>query len=242
MVTKIPEFYIILVEPKYGGNIGSVARVMANFDFKNLLLVNPCKFDDECYSRAMHADNLVDNAKIFKSFEEAIKNLDYIVATSSKDSKSDKKHLRNPMFLKDFSEKVYEIQGKIGIVFGREDYGLFNEEIAKSDIMLKIPTSDSYSSLNLSHSVALVLYSLFIKKKTKSDNKRTIGKVEKEKLYRYFSDILISIDYPSHKKENTELMFKRIMGRAMPSKWEYHTLMGVFNRILNSNKKSNEKN
>jgi len=214
---------------------------MANFDFKNLYLVNPCKFDDECYSRAMHADHIVDNAKVFTSFKQCIKNLDYLIATSSIDSTNDKKHLRNAVLLEDLSEKIFQIDGKIGIAFGREDYGLFNEEIAMCDALLKIPTSKSYLSLNLSHSVAIVLYSIFIKINSSPTEKRKIGKIEKEKLYDFFSDLLDEIDYPLHKRENTEIMFKRIMGRAMPSKWEYHTFMGVLNKALNKIKKTCKK-
>ena len=206
---------------------------MANFDFKNLFLVNPCDLNDECYSRAMHAQNIIDDAKIFNSFKKCIKDIDFLVATSSIESKSEKKHLRNAVLLKDFSEKIYEVDGKIGLVFGREDYGLYNEEIADCDIMLKIPTSEKYPSMNLSHSVAIVLYSLYIYKKKDFKNKRTIGKLEKEKLFNFFSDLLDEIDYPAHKKENTKIMFKRIMGRAMPSKWEYHSFMGVLSKSLN---------
>ena len=149
---------------------------MANFDFKNLYLINPCKLNDECYARAMHAQNIIDNARFFDSFKGAIDNLDYLIATSSIESKSDKKHLRNAVLLEDLPDKIYELNGKIGIVFGREDYGLFNEEIASCDIMLKIPTSEKYPSMNLSHSVAVVLYTLYISKKKQSMTKRTIGK------------------------------------------------------------------
>ena len=205
---------------------------MANFDFNNLYLVNPCELDDECYSRAMHAHKIIDEAKIFKSFGQAVKDIDYLVATSSIESKNDKRHLRNAVLLQTLSEKLFEIDGKIGLLFGREDYGLYNEEIAACDVMVRIPTSESYLSLNLSHAVALVLYSLFVKRITVSKKKRTIGKIEKEKLYDFFSELLNEINYPKHKKENTEIMFKRIMGRAMPSKWEYHTLMGVLSKSL----------
>ena len=210
---------------------------MANFDFKNLYLVNPCKLDDECYARAMHAQKILEDAKVFSSFEIAVKEIDYLVATSSIDSKSDKRHLRNPVMLEVFSKNIYAVQGKIGLVFGREDYGLYNQEIAACDTMVKIPTSNSYQSLNLSQAVGIVLYSLYINKELKKKSKRTIGKIEKEKLYAFFSDILDGINYPSHKKENTEIMFKRIMGRAIPSKWEYHTLMGVFSKTLDKIRK-----
>jgi tRNA/rRNA methyltransferase len=205
---------------------------MANFNFSNLYLINPCEINDECYRRAMHAQKIIDEAKIFNSFNDCVKKLDYLIATSSIESKSDKKHLRNAVLLENLSEKIYEIDGKVGIVFGREDYGLFNEEIASCDIMLKIPTSEKYPSMNLSHSVAVVLYSLFIYKKKESKKKRTIGKIEKEKLFVFFSDLLDEINYPTHKKENTKIMFKRMMGRAMPSKWEYHTFMGVLSGSL----------
>jgi tRNA/rRNA methyltransferase len=225
-------FYIVLIEPKYSGNIGAVARAMMNFDVEKLYLVNPCELDNVCYARAMHATKILDNAKMFSCFEDAVKNLDFLVATSSIESKTDKRHLRNPLFLEDFAEKIFDVKGKIGLIFGREDYGLFNEEIASCDIMLKIPTSESYPSLNLSHAVTIVLYSIYLQKASIPTQRRPIGPLEKQKLYEFFGQLLDNTNYPSHKKEHTKIMFKRIMGRAMPSKWEYHTLMGVFSRAL----------
>lgn len=211
---------------------------MANFNFNNLFLINPCKLDDDCYSRAMHAGNIIDDAKIFSSFKEAIKDMDYLIATSSIESINDKRHLRNAILLEDISKKLSEIEGKIGIVFGREDYGLFNEEIAACDVMIRIPTTETYPSLNLSHAVAIVLYSLYMESNFKQKEKRTLSRIEKEKLFSFFSEILREINYPNHKIKNTEIMFKRIMGRAIPSKWEYHTLMGVFSKSLEKIKKN----
>ncbi len=237
---SIPEFYIVLIEPKYGGNIGAVARAMANFDFKNLYLINPCDLDGDCYARAMHAQDILNDAKIFPSFDEAIKHLDYLVATSSIESKKDKRHLRLPLNLFDFCNKIFETEGNVGLIFGREDYGLFNEEIAMCDIMIRIPTSNTYSSMNLSHAVTVVLFSLFVNKSMINNNKRSLNRIEKEKLFSFFSELLDSIDYPKHKKENTKLMFKRLMGRAMPSKWEYHTFMGVLSESIQKIKKKKE--
>lgn len=236
----IPEFHIILVEPKYGGNVGAVARTMMNFGFNNLLLVNPCPLDDECYARAVHAYSILDDAKILNSFEGVTNSLDYLVATSSIETKSDKKHLRNPVFLQDFTSHIFEIEGKVGIVFGREDYGLYNPEIAACDIMLRIPTKDEYLSLNLSHAVSLVLYTLFLNKDFIPREKRNMGRVEKEKLIEFFNLLLEEISYPEHKKEKTKVMFKRIMGRAMPSKWEYHTLMGVIGKAIENIQRNKE--
>lgn len=205
---------------------------MANFDFKNLYLVNPCKIDDEGYARAMHAKNILDNAKVFDDFKKSIKDMDYLIATSSIESLNDKKHLRNATEVEELSDKIMNLEGKIGLVFGREDYGLYNEEIALCDSLVRIPTSKNYLSMNLSHAAGIVLYLLFVKKNTIQKEKKDITGVEKEKLYGFFSDLLDLIDYPDYKKEKTNVMFKRIMGRAIPSRWEYHTLMGVFSKTL----------
>jgi TrmH family RNA methyltransferase len=237
---SIPEFYIVLVEPKFSGNVGAVARTMMNFGFKNLFLVKPCRINDDCYARAVHASRILDEAKIFNSFEEVSSKLDYLVATSSIETKSDKKHLRNPVLLQNFAEHIFEIKGKVGIVFGREDYGLYNPEIAACDIMLRIPTDDDYLSMNLSHAVAIILYTLFLYKDFNPREKRNIGLVEKEKLFEFFNLLLEEISYPEHKKEKTSVMFKRIMGRSMPSKWEYHTLMGVISKAIENIKKKKE--
>ena len=210
---------------------------MANFNFNNLFLIKPCELDNDCYIRAMHAGYILDKAKIFQSFSDAVKNMDYLVATSSIESLNEKHHLRNAISIADFSEKINEIDGNIGLVFGREDYGLFNEEIVSCDIMIRIPTNEKYPSLNLSHAVGIVLYSLYLQRDLLQKEVRPLDRIEKEKLFSFFSEILKEINYPVHKIENTEVMFKRIMGRAMPSKWEYHTLMGVFSKSLGKIKK-----
>ncbi|MEA2054779.1 MAG: RNA methyltransferase [Candidatus Thermoplasmatota archaeon] len=225
------ELFVILVEPKYSGNVGAVARVMMNFGFRNLIIVSPSFSvdNDDCRKMAVHAQDILDNAVILDSFGEALKHVDYMVGTSSIDSKNEKHHLRNALPLKEFSSEVYRMEGAVGIAFGREDYGLFNEELKQCDVMLKIPTSDAYPSLNLSHAAGVVLYELFSQRR-EFEQPRLADRIEKEKLYEYFDKLLESINYPDHKKENTKVMFRRIIGRAMLSKWEYHTLMGVFKK------------
>lgn len=223
----ITDIIILLIEPKYSGNIGAVARSMMNFDVSTLYLVNPCKIDDASYIRAVHATSILDSASIFSSFDEAIQSIDLLIGTSSIDTISEKKHLRNPLYPKQLFEKISEVEGTIGLVFGREDYGLFNHELAACDIMMKIPTSPAYPALNLSHAVTIVLYELFSQVTIEPTTRRSLDSNEKQLLFETFSTLLDTIHYPEHKKEKTIVMFKRIMGRALPSKWEYHSLMGV---------------
>ena len=232
MKKRITSFYVVLVEPKFPGNVGAVARVMANFDFKHLILVNPCALNDECYARSKHASFILDQAEKFDSFSDVTKKLDYLVATSSIDYQNDKKHLRHPIYPDELTKKVFELDAKVGLVFGREDYGLFNEEIEKCDIMVRIPTSENYTSMNLSHAVGLLLYNIFIKKDFKPVETRKMNGLEKEKLFSFFETLLDEIDMAEHKKEKTMIMFRRLIGRAMPSTWEFHRLMGVFDKTL----------
>lgn len=222
---------VILVEPKYSGNVGAIARSMMNFDVDRLILVNPCDLDDDAYIRAVHATSLLDTAKICDSFKEAITQVDIVVGTSAIYTKSEKKHIRIPVSLEEFVDKIQNVNGTIGLVFGREDYGLFIEELALCDLLVTIPSSKSYPSLNLSHAATLVLYFLFSAKVTKKHPPQTPHRMdgnEKRILLESFASLLEAINYPDHKKEKTLVMFTRMMGRALPSKWEYHTLMGVF--------------
>jgi tRNA/rRNA methyltransferase len=240
----IPTFSVILVEPKYSGNIGAIARIMMNFDVHQLILVNPCAIDDEAYIRSVHATSILDKAQIVDSFEEAIKQVDFVVGTSAIFTDSEKKHVRIPIVLEEFIKKIVKVDGTIGLVFGREDYGLYNNELGLCDMLVTIPTSNTYASLNLSHAVSLVLYRLYASEEKDIElphDPTRIDGAEKRLLLDSFEATLDVIGYPEHKKEKTKVMFTRMMGRALPTKWEYHTLMGVFQHIRRNHKRKEER-
>jgi TrmH family RNA methyltransferase len=234
------EFKVILVEPKFEGNIGAIARAMKNFGLSDLAMVNPCEIGDDCLSRAKHAKDLVETAEIFEKLEDAISDIDYLVGTSGVDSKSDKKHLRNNLTPKEFASRTGEIEGKIGIMFGRENYGLYNDELRNCDTVITISSSKEYPILNLSHSASIIFYEMFERQVTKKEKKEATG-FEKDKMMKHFTDLLNTVDYPRHKKKKTTVMFQRILGRAVLTKWEFHTLMGVFSRTLNTLAKMEER-
>lgn len=228
----MPEFCVILVEPKYSGNVGSVARCMKNFGLRKLYLVNPCHLDDTAYVMAMHARDILDEAEVFSSFDDVLKRVDLSVATSSVIEEHRKACLRKAYTLKEFAEEVKNFDGKVGLIFGREDYGLLNDEIKRCDAFVTVPTSKEYPSLNLSHAVAVVLYELFSQEFDRRVKDRNIGTVEKEKMMGFFIRILDSIDYPEHKREKLEITFRRVLARAKLTELEYHALMGVLNEVL----------
>lgn len=227
------DYKVIIVEPKFEGNIGAIARAMKNFGLSEMVLVNPCEIGDDCLSRAKHAKEVVESADIFQNLDDAVAEIDYLVGTSGVDSESDKKHLRNNLTPREFATRITEIEGRIGIMFGRENYGLYNEELRNCDTVITIPSSKEYPILNLSHSASIIFYEMFTSQVKKKGKKEASG-FEKDKMMQHFTDLLVAVDYPQHKRKKTTVMFQRILGRAVLSKWEFHTLMGVFSRTLNS--------
>ena len=225
----MPEYYVILAEPKFSGNVGAVARAMKNFGLSNLILVNPCEVGEEAYQRAMHAKDVLERASEHKTLDEAVEDLDYLVGTTGFDTGKDKRHLRKNLTPKNFAAKMGDMEGRVGIMFGREDYGLYNQELERCDAVVTIPTSRDYPILNISHAVTIVFYELF--NADIGGGTRVIRQAsgfEKDKMLNQFTDFLDAMEYPEHKRKNTTVMFQRILGRAVLSKWEFHTLMGVF--------------
>jgi TrmH family RNA methyltransferase len=236
----MPDFAVILAEPKIAGNIGFLARSMSNFGVEELILFNPRELGDDAYRFAKHGRHIVENAKITDCFETAIEDCDLIIGTSGIPTDNDKKFLRHPMTPKEFAEHVEGKEGRVGLVFGREDIGLRNEELAKCDILVTIPTSEDNPIMNISHAAAVLFYELYMLDKEPME--RTLaGSTEKETLNDLFSELLDEINYPEHKKAKTKVMFRKIIARADLSHWEFHTLAGVVSQSSKSVRRGKSK-
>jgi TrmH family RNA methyltransferase len=224
-----PDLVIVLTGPKTPGNVGAVARIMANFAVHELRIVEGVPLDEDAYKRALHAHHVLEEAKHFDGIGQALEGLDFIVGTSGITNMNDKRHVRNPLTPLQLAERVAPLQGKVGLVFGREDYGLFTEELELCDVVVTVPTSDEYPVMNLSHAVAVLLYELHREMPLPHDTIKA-SEFERDKLLEAFDDLLDSTEYPPHKLKNTRVMLRRIMGRSTLSEWEFHTMMGVVSR------------
>ncbi len=219
---------IVLVEPKYSGNIGSVCRVMANFGLKDLILINPVEIDDEAYKMAMHASEILENASILENFEELLTvGGDYLIGTTSRRS-SDHYYLRDTISVDELSK--LEISSSAGILLGREDKGLFNSELERCDLSVSIPTSEEYSSMNISHACAVICYELY--RNGQRQKRSLIDAEQKDLLNLRIAELLEKIDFPEHKRENTKMMLKHILTRAGISIYEYQRMMGIISRCM----------
>lgn len=225
----MPSVRVVLVEPKNEGNVGAVARAMRNFAVEDLVLMKSCGIGDEARRRAKHGADILERARHVTSMDDAIAAADLIIGTSGIETDSEKKFARIAIAPRDLGRRVAPMAGTVALLFGREDYGLFDEELERCDLLVAIPASKEYPILNISHAAAIVLYELFEPTAAKKGTRPASG-LEKEKLHGALAALLRATDYPAHKVARTKTMFRRMMGRAVPSKWEFHAMMGVLQR------------
>jgi tRNA (cytidine32/uridine32-2'-O)-methyltransferase len=150
---------IVLVNTSHPGNIGAVARAMKNMGLTRLYLVAPRDFPSaEADGRAVAATDILDAAVVVSTLDAAIVDCQFVVGTSARGR-------RIPWPLLDARQcaarvAVASSQEQVAVLFGREDRGLTNEELQVCNLHLHIPTSSSYSSLNLAMAVQIVAYEL----------------------------------------------------------------------------------
>ncbi len=227
---------VILVEPLYEGNVGSVARAMKNFGFHDLVLVNACPIEDFGSAMASHARDVLQMARSFATLPEALAGADLVVATTGKRLDEAQHHLRLHLRVPCFTpaklaEKLAGKVGTVALLLGREDCGLNSEELALCDMLVSIPTSSEYPVMNLSHSAAVLFYEL------SQDENPDASKVEMASgeslslLQEKTRLLLAEVGYPLHKVEFTLLMLRRILGRAELTQREARTLLGLIKRI-----------
>lgn len=155
--------FIILVKPQMGENIGAVARIMKNFGIENLRIVEPRDGwpNEKAIASSVGAANVIHNAKVFYSLNEAIGDLQFLYATTAQHRSITK----GCVLSRDISSEVLSMinngVNKIGIMFGRENWGLSNDDISLANKIVTIDTNPEFSSLNISHAVGTICYELF---------------------------------------------------------------------------------
>lgn len=217
----------VLVEPLYEGNIGFAARAIKNFGFSELMLVNPPPLGDEAIARASHARDVLECAA-HCSFEDVVAASDLLVATTGEVGKSICTSMRMPYCSpRELAGVLGSIEGDVSILFGRENWGLSNEEIARCEVVCTIPASPEYPIVNISHAVAIVAYELAALPRGEY---RLASRIEMESFYDHLDSFLDRIDHPDYKRSNTMVMMRRIFGRTMLTPREVSTLHGLMRR------------
>tara|TARA_Y100000768_G_scaffold191348_1_gene143459 strand:- start:210 stop:923 length:714 start_codon:yes stop_codon:yes gene_type:complete len=147
----------ILHKPQLSENIGACARALKNFNFNKLILINPKPIfpNDKIIATSVGARDVIKKSKVYDDIEPAVKNIDYLIATTSRFRNKNLKHIQlNDLKKIDFNKRV-------AFIFGSEASGLSNNEISYANYSLQIPTNSKFKSLNLSHSLIIVAQIIF---------------------------------------------------------------------------------
>lgn len=222
---------IILVRPKLAENIGAAARAMGNFGASDLRLVQPVDFDRKHASAlAAHSRDILENAQIFTSLQEALEGCTLSIATTRRTRKIEIPSLQPYTLFSD--QKIIQAK-KIALVFGNEKNGLSNPELFACDFSSTIPTSDK-KSLNLGQAVIIYLYEWFKStfQKTKMTERgldKTIQSVDRDTKLRVYSKLETLLKQKGYKPEEklSQMMRKTItlLEKRDPEKKDYQLLL-----------------
>ena len=222
---------IVLVEPQGALNVGSVARVMMNFEFSELFLVNPrCDPQSEdAFKMATHAKEILEKAKIVQNLENALQGCTRVIATTAK-QRHRNRQLEGPKLPLSW---LVQAETPNAIIFGAEDRGLSNEELEWAQRWVRIPTG-TYQTLNLAQSVAICCYELFkIKEQSPQDLSKTaiISEAEINQINQFLGRWAYQLQQvgflQSHTRTNRMAKLRSILYRSELSQKDLALLEGI---------------
>jgi tRNA/rRNA methyltransferase len=227
---------IVLVEPQGPLNIGSIARVMKNFGFNHLVLVNPrCDpFCEEAKQMAVHAQDILESATIAPTLAAALDGCKRAIATTAR-IRDNETFLENPRTALPWL--IEEPTQAAALIFGREDRGLSNEELYYAQRFVCIPTNSSYLSLNLATAVGISCYelaqSIDINLTDVADKENEQAPIDVvEGYYQQLESLLLKIGYLyPHTAVSRMKKFRQIYNRAQLQTTEVAMLRGILRQI-----------
>ncbi len=215
---------IAVVEPLYQINLGYIARIMKNFGINELFLINPrCNpRGKQALMYSKHARDILENAKIVGSIEEARKKsrAQIVVGTTGIWRKAEKSlyNIYNP---EEFAKRKMK---SMLLVLGRDDIGLLKNEISECDALLFIEANSSYPVLNISHALAILLY--IFKKERSAEyqfGRFLASEPTKRSTIKLFEDIVNKNNRIRNKKAVVNA-FRHILDRSIPTEKELRAL------------------
>jgi TrmH family RNA methyltransferase len=231
-----PPIRVVLVEPSHPGNIGAVARAMKNMALTELVLVRPKLFPHaEATARASGADDVLQKARVVASVSEALEGCGFVAATTSRERDQNFRVLD----LRDAAERVVQEaqRAPAAVLFGAERTGLTNEGLEASHVLIRIPASPDYPSLNLAMAVQLVSYELYRARGAYVEPQATLDPLatpeEMARLYVHLEEVLNEIDFRDRTQSGTHLMMRirRFLQRAELDHNEVNILRGILTAV-----------
>jgi tRNA (cytidine32/uridine32-2'-O)-methyltransferase len=224
---------IVLIDPSHPGNIGSVARAMKNMALADLVLVRPRSFPHaESTALAAGADDILANARIVESVEQAVADCAFIAGTTSR-PRSYYWEFTTP---RDVAGRIVALgpENRAALLFGSERYGLATEDLNLCNVLVRIPANPEYCSLNLAMSVQLAAYEIFMAREQPQSRTQLEMALapsgDVEHFYAHLHEVLNEIDFADRTGHLMERL-RRLFNRAQLDRNELNILRGILSAV-----------
>jgi len=233
-----PAPVIILVEPQLPENIGMAARAMANFGLSELRLVRPREVFpcEKAYANSAKAHHIIDGAKLYDDLATAVADMNYVCATTARPRYSFKQVLQPAAAMQILRPHVQAGQ-RAAILFGRERFGLSNEEISLSDDIVTFPVNPAFASLNIAQAVLLMAHEWLQSRQPMQADPLSITPIApKGDLHGLFAQLEQALDVrgyfrPKARKKVMVDNLRAVLTRAQFNEAEIKLLRGVISSL-----------
>jgi TrmH family RNA methyltransferase len=231
--SRLARIRVILINTTHPGNIGATARAMKVMGLSSLHLVTPKIFPNaEATAMASGADDLLQTAVVHDSLDSALAGCSLVLGTSAR-----LRSLSMPMLdaRRAASQAVVESDShEVALLFGRERYGLINEEMQRCQFLVNIPSNPDYSSLNLAKAVQIMAYELRVAAQGIADiavdplDWEPVDDRQMEGFFEHLEQTLLDIRFLNPKQPKRLMMrLRRLFNRARPDQNEINILRGI---------------
>lgn len=228
---------IVLINTSHPGNIGATARAMKTMGLSQLVLVDPLSFPHaKAIEMAVGATDILENALVVKTLDEAIRDCTFIAGTSAR-SRAIPWPVISP---RELAEKViHSTSANVAILFGREQSGLTNEELQRCHVHIQIPSHSDYTSLNLAAAVQVIAYELRVAALSQTNTPTQMEwdyppatSQEMEGFYEHLKQVLIDADFLKPEAPR-QLMtrLRRLFNRTQLDSMEINILRGILTAL-----------
>ncbi len=235
-MSALDNIRVVLVGTLYTGNVGSSCRAMANMGIRHLRLAAPNLQNswEEGERLAVHATDIMNAREEFVTFEEAVADCVAVVGTTAREGLY-RQHVKAP---RDSASDILALAetGPVALVFGREDKGLLNEEIAQCTHLIRIPVDEGYTSINLSQAVLITCYEFFCasgKYIPPHEKAPPAPQAQKMQLMKNWATMLETIGFmKSEQREHFMQGFHRVFSRGVFTKDDAALMLGVARQAI----------
>lgn len=222
---------VVLVQPQNPGNVGAVCRLMKNFGQRELVLVDPqCPLGEEARRLAKHAGDVLDAARTVPSWGEAVAGCGLVVGTTA--IRASERNVRRSFITpRELAERLARSDGRVALVLGRDGEGLHADELERCGLVVTIPSSPEYATLNISHAAAIILYELWVASTNTAPSFELAGAAESGAIARYVAELASSLSLPPERSRKVELVARRVLAKSFLTREEAYCLAGFLREL-----------